>query len=50
MSDVIDQITIGLSKPYFSKILRKLKIANGENADTICKYIMVEQTEINIKE
>ena len=48
MSDVIDQITEGLSKPYFRKILKNLKI-NEENAETICKYIMVEQAEINIK-
>ncbi|TVP41782.1 tyrosine-type recombinase/integrase [Candidatus Nitrosocosmicus arcticus] len=49
MSDVIDQITQGLSKPYFQKILRNLKNNHKENADTICKYILVEQAEINIK-
>lgn len=49
MSDVIDQITQGLSKPYFNKILKDLKIRHEENTDTICKYILAEQTEINIK-
>lgn len=49
MSEVIDQITIGLSKPYFQKILKNLYISHKENADTICKYILVEQAEINIK-
>ena len=49
MSDVIDQITTGLSKPYFRKILIKLEQTNRENTDTICKYILAEQAEINIK-
>ena len=48
MPDVIEQITEGLSKPCFRKILKILKIANEENADTICEYILVKQAQINI--
>ena len=46
----IDLITNSLSRPYFSKILKKLVIKNSENADIICDYIQVEQTEFNIKD
>jgi hypothetical protein len=49
MSNVVDQITIGLSKPYFHNILYKLWEKNQENANTICKHILTEQTEFNIK-
>jgi integrase len=49
MSDVVDQITIGLSKPYFRKILKRLRENNQENADIICKHILTEQAEFNIK-
>lgn len=49
MSDVINLLTQGLSKPYFQKILKNLDISNKQNADTICKYILVEQAEFNIK-
>ena len=49
MSDVIEQITIGLSKPYFKKILKNLYNSSKENAETICEYILVEQAETNIK-
>jgi len=49
MSDAIDQITPGLSRPYFRNILKKLEEKYKENADTICKYILTEQAEINIK-
>ena len=49
MSDVIDQITKELSKPYFRRILTNLGISHAENAETICRYILVEQAEINIK-
>ncbi|TVP39201.1 hypothetical protein [Candidatus Nitrosocosmicus arcticus] len=49
MSDVVDQITLGLSRPYFCNILKKLRENNQENADTICKYILAEQAEFNIK-
>jgi hypothetical protein len=48
MPDVIEEITEGLSKPCFRKILKILKIANEENADTICEYILVKQAQINI--
>ncbi|MDN5847382.1 MAG: hypothetical protein L0H53_14040 [Candidatus Nitrosocosmicus sp.] len=49
MSYVIDQITQGLSRSYFPKLLSNLKLRQKENADAICKYILVEQAEINIK-
>ena len=49
MSDVVDQITLGLSRPYFRNILKKLLENNQENADTICKNILTEQAEFNIK-
>jgi hypothetical protein len=49
MSDVIDQITTGLSRPYFRNILKKLHEKNRENADIICRHILAEQAEINIK-
>ena len=49
MSKTINLITARLSKPYFRKILINLGQTNKENADTICKYILAEQAEINIK-
>jgi hypothetical protein len=49
MSYVIDQITTGLSRPYFRSILKKLQEKNKENADIICRHILAEQAEINIK-
>ena len=49
MSDVVDQITLGLSRPYFRNILKKLRENNQENADIICKHILTEQAEFNIK-
>lgn len=49
MSDLVDQITSGLSRPYFRNILRKQQARNQENADTICKHILTEQVEFNIK-
>ncbi|WP_458720026.1 hypothetical protein [Candidatus Nitrosocosmicus sp. R] len=49
MSDVVDQITLGLSRPYFRNILKKLRENNQENAYTICKHILTEQAEFNIK-
>lgn len=42
-------MTHGLSKPYFRKILIKLQQSHPENANIICKYIIAEQAEINIK-
>ncbi len=38
MSDMVDQVTSGLSRPYFRKILRKLQENNQENADIICEF------------
>ena len=49
MPDVIEQITIGLSKPYFKKILKNRYNSRKENAETICEYIVVEQADTNIK-
>ena len=49
MSNVVDQITIGLSKSYFRNILKKLWENNQENVDTICKHILTQQVEFNIK-
>ena len=49
MSDLVQQITVGLSRPYFRTILTKLRENNQENADIICKHILTEQAEFNIK-
>ena len=49
MSDLVDQITSGLSRPYFRNILRELKENNQENAAILCKHILIEQVEFNIK-
>ncbi len=49
ISRKIDSITKTCSKPYFNSILKKLVVANYENADTICEYIIAEETELNIK-
>ncbi|HKX96557.1 MAG TPA: hypothetical protein VJL78_01835, partial [Candidatus Nitrosocosmicus sp.] len=49
MSDMVDQITSGLSRPYFRNILKKLRENNQENVDIICKHILTEQSEFNIK-
>ncbi|HEU5462179.1 MAG TPA: hypothetical protein VFU79_07905 [Nitrososphaeraceae archaeon] len=46
----INFITKGCSKLYFNKILKKLVEKNSENANIICDYIIIEQTEINIKD
>jgi hypothetical protein len=45
----IDLITKSLSRAYYKNILIKLVDKNTENANTICDYIIAEQTEINIK-
>jgi integrase len=45
----IDVITKSLSREYYKNILIKLANRNTENANTICDYIIAEQTEINIK-
>lgn len=46
----IESITKGLRKPYFKNNLLQLLKRNIENAMTICNYIIVEQTEINLKD
>jgi integrase len=46
---LIDRIT-QCSKPYFNKALRRLASTNPENCLTICKYILSEMTEMNIKQ
>jgi len=46
----IDQITLSASKPYFNKCLKLLAKTHPVNAQTICDYIIAEQTEINIKQ
>jgi integrase len=45
----IDVITKSLARAYYKNILIKLADRNTENANTICDYIIAEQTEINIK-
>ena len=40
---------MGLSRPYFNKILKELVKKNLENATIICDYIIAEQIEINIQ-
>jgi integrase len=49
LSAKIDLITRDASKPYFNKCLKRLSQTNHINAQTICDYIIAEQTEINIK-
>lgn len=46
----IDLITKSLSRPYFNSALKKLAKNNSKNARLICDYILVEQTEFNIKD
>ena len=50
LENKIDSVTKTCSKPYFQNVLKKLASENFENAETICNYIIVEQTEINIKD
>ena len=45
----VNSLTKSCSKKYFNSILIKLANENIENANTICDYIMAEETEINIK-
>ncbi|MDN5845348.1 MAG: site-specific integrase [Candidatus Nitrosocosmicus sp.] len=45
----IDSITRSLSRPYYNTILKNLLKSNYENAKTIYEHIVVEQTELNIK-
>lgn len=49
MSDLVNQITAGLSRPYFHNILKRLQERNQENADIVCRHILTEQAEFNIK-
>jgi integrase len=49
ISKKIDSITQSCSKPYFNKILINLYKQSVENANTICDYIIAEETELNIK-
>ncbi len=49
MSYSVDQITTGLSRPYFRNILIKLYGKKPENAFIIYKHILTEQAEFNIK-
>jgi hypothetical protein len=46
----IDYVTQHNSKGYYRAALKKASVANPENANTICHYIMAEQTQMNIKE
>lgn len=46
----IDAITYGCPKPYFKNALKRLIETNPENCNTICEYILAEQTEINLKD
>ncbi|MGD9533895.1 MAG: hypothetical protein AB7V56_09025 [Candidatus Nitrosocosmicus sp.] len=42
-------MTKSCTKQYFNSILTKLAHENIENTNTICDYIVAEETEINIK-
>jgi len=46
----IDSITPTSYKPFIKKMLKDLVLKNPENTNTICEYIIAEQTEFNIKE
>ncbi len=37
MSDMIDQLTIGLSRLYFHSMPEKLQTRNKDNVNNICK-------------
>jgi len=50
MEKKIDSITKSLSRPYFNKILKDLLRDYPSNAITVYDYIIVEQTELNIKD
>jgi integrase len=45
----INFITKTCTKQYFNNILKILARENHENAQTVCDYIIAEETEINIK-
>jgi hypothetical protein len=42
----IDYMTQHNSKAYYQAALKKVSVVNPENANTICDYIMAEQTQI----
>jgi hypothetical protein len=46
----IDHVTRSLSRPYFNTALNRLAIISPSNARLICNYILVEETESNIKD
>ena len=46
----IESITKSLSRPYFNTALKRLAKSNPDNAKLICDYILIEQTESNIKD
>jgi hypothetical protein len=39
-----------LSRPYFNTALKRLAKNNPINAKLVCDYILVEQTEFNLKD
>jgi hypothetical protein len=45
----IDSVTKSC-KTFINKMLKDLANKNTENANTICNYIIAEQTEFNIKD
>jgi len=45
----IKLITKSLSRPYFNTALKRLTKINPINTKLVCDYILVEQTEFNIK-
>lgn len=46
----IELITKSLSRPYFNTALKRLAKSNPDNTKLICDYILIEQTEFNIKD
>ena len=46
----IELMTKSLSRPFFNTALKRLAKSNPKNAQLICDYILVEQTEFNIKD
>ena len=49
LNDKINSITNTCSESYFNKILQRLAGMNSTNAYIICKYIISEQDQLNIK-
>jgi integrase len=46
----VHSITYDCSKPYFQRALERMIETNPENCNTICEYILAEQSEINLKD